>query len=116
MYVDLRRSNPYCLRVNFGIVGNEIPFINCFHVYKFIKYIYFLHLSVIKVIISYAVPVFHINDWQKILDVDLQTGVGIKCFKKLHNGRFCSEHFENFLLMVDTDFRKETAFFSVPNK
>lgn len=28
MYVDLHSSNPYCLRVNFGVVGNEIPFIN----------------------------------------------------------------------------------------
>lgn len=59
---------------------------------------------------------FTCNNWQEILDVDLQTSVVIKCFKKLHSGIFCSDCFENFLLMVGTDFRKGIAFFSVPNE
>lgn len=35
-----------------------------------------------------------------------QTSVVIKCFKKLHSGIFCSDCFENFLLMVGTDFQE----------
>lgn len=86
----------------------------CFHVYKYIKYITLTFLSLKSSAVLFQS--FTCNNWQKILDVDLQTDVGIKCFKKLHNAIFCSEYFENFLFMVGRDFRRGTAFFSVPNK